>query len=940
MFCRSATHVTASLARTLPAGDKVHFKWKSLIPKERSSIRFIRMFAALAVCGFSFLAAADPPDLTTGKMPDLTKGKFNRTINLGPTGMRGWMFHEGKADTSKSRQILVLEIDKDSPADGIVEPNDIILGASGDGSRPELFTADARRSLAAAIADAESRDTAKLRLLAWRDGKTGVAEITLRTMGAYSDTAPYDCPKSAKILDEGLTDLFENVESGRYTFGALPLIASGNPKYLERLQKEAHALIPSEEKRQHMLSDEPIDQSGKPGWKLGHELIFLAEYYLATLDMEVLPTVEAYAVQIAKNHSMFGTLGHRMGDKNPDGSNNGPMGGHYGAVNSAAMPCFLGLVLASECGLGHPEIAAGIERSNAFYGFYSGRGTIPYGEHPPDAGHGGNGKTGAAALCFSLQPGHAEKAKFFAMMSVASAGEREHGHTGPYFSYLWNPLGANAGGPLAMAEHFRRISWHLDLARRWDGSFVFNNLYGEGPHSGSSYHNFPMSTAALLTYAVPKRTLYITGRDSNRESWLDAEEVAAAGAADDFRPQEREFDTLVKDLANWSPKVRSLAAKSIGKLELRPSEIRTLQEIAKNSNSSAGTRAAACQALGMLSHGKSAELLAELLTDSDSMVRYAAADALRYLPNEARRSVLDEILLATASTAKPLMPIDPDDPLHFAHGRLATLLFYSGNAYGPKGILYNNLDGVDRELLYPAIRAVAATPIGFSRSSLQKSYLNLNKEDVLELADAILNSVRLRAPSDRMFGSGVRVGGLEILARHRIAEAIPAGVMFAMDDGKGIRPLLKVLQEFGGEVMTVDHQPDVIRYLEMEGINSVEGVAETLAAIREGADSEPLLHLKRIDSVRAASPALSRNKYTTRLQVEAHSYLKGESTFTWRKLEGPGEVSFSENGTAAAVQTTATFEAAPGNYILEVSMTDEYGLSSVSETTRVQVRGR
>lgn len=886
------------------------------------------------------MAAAAPPDMTAGEMPDLKAGKFNRTINLGATGLRGWMYYENPANTLQSRQILVVEVDPGSPGDGKVEPNDVILGASGDGSRPEPFAADARRSLAAAIAAAEARDPAILRLLAWRDGKTGVAEITLRTMGAYSKTAPYDCPKSAKILEEGLAYHFENEKSGSYSFGALPLIASGNPAYLGRLEQEAHALIPSEEQRRHMLSDEPINQDGKPGWKLGYELVFLAEYYLATRDTEILPAVEAYAVQIAKNHSMFGTLGHRMGDKNPDGSNNGPMGGHYGAVNSAAMPCFLGLVLASKCGLDHPEIAAGIKRCNTFYGFFAGRGTIPYGEHTPDPGHNGNGKSGKAALCFMLQPDRAEEGKFFAKMSVASAGERELGHTGPYFSYLWSPLGANIGGPLAMSEHFRRISWYLDLDRRWDGGFDFNNLYGEGPHSGAQYHNFPMSTAALLVYAAPKQTLLITGREIEKDRWLTAKEVAEAAAADDYQPKDRDYDELVKDLASWSPKVRDQAAKTIGGRKLSTSEIRRLQEIAGNTASPAGARSSACLALGMLRHGDSAPVLAKLLTDPDGMVRYASAEALRYLPDQDRRSVLDEILRATASTAKPLFPIDPNDPLHFAHGRLAVLLFYSGNAYGPKGILHNSLEGVDRELLYPAIRAVASTPIGMSRSTLQKTYQNLTKEDVLALSDAIIDSVRLRAPSDRMFSSGVRSGGLEVLARHRIAEAIPAGLLFSMDDGKGTKSFLEVVKSYGTAVTTIDHQPNVIEFLEMDFNKGAEGVADAIAAIRSDTTTQPILHLKHIDSVTAGSPVLLLPKASTPLRVVANNQMKGENIFTWSKLEGPGEVTFSENGNAAAAQTTATFQPVPGKYKLQITMTDEHGLTSVSETVSIQVRGR
>jgi len=44
------------------------------------------------------------------------KNVTDRTCNLGPTGMRGWMYTEGGTITEKSRQILVTLVEKGSPA--------------------------------------------------------------------------------------------------------------------------------------------------------------------------------------------------------------------------------------------------------------------------------------------------------------------------------------------------------------------------------------------------------------------------------------------------------------------------------------------------------------------------------------------------------------------------------------------------------------------------------------------------------------------------------------------------------------------------------------------------------------------------------------------------------------------------------------------------------
>lgn len=112
--------------------------------------------AALSVAGH---VHADPPLVP----PDLTKGETtgvdrNGTYNLGATGMRGWIYtrpdnyHDSEhgRTTTRSRQILVTHIGKKSPADGVLQVDDVILGVAG-----KPFTDDARKCLAQAIQEAE-----------------------------------------------------------------------------------------------------------------------------------------------------------------------------------------------------------------------------------------------------------------------------------------------------------------------------------------------------------------------------------------------------------------------------------------------------------------------------------------------------------------------------------------------------------------------------------------------------------------------------------------------------------------------------------------------------------------------------------------------------------------------------------------------------------------
>jgi beta-lactam-binding protein with PASTA domain len=789
-------------------------------------------------------------------------------------------------------------------------------------------------------------------------------------MGAYSATAPYNCPKSAKILTEGLAYIMGTnalgqtvtpESSGRYSFGVLSLLAANNPSdpgnaaRMARAQTEARALIPSAATRTQLMADER-DSASQITWQRGHTLIVLAEYYLATGDAQVLPAIEAYAVNIARNQSMFGTLGHIYAEKNPDGSDNGPMGGVYGPVNSTGMPCFLGLLLARECGLNHPgfqpstapRVEAAIERTSRFFAYYAGRGAVPYGEHEAYwQGHESNGKSGLAALCFALQDNRSAAERFFAKMAAAAASERGEGHTGAFANYLWAPLGAATGGEETAASHFSRISWMLDLNRRWDGGFDYDCLSGEGSNSGAQWYDFRMSTPALLAYALPLRKLHITGRGDDPARHLTSTDVAEAAAVDGYVATSRSTGELVADLGNWSPLVQRRAAEQLATRSIDTTLLAQITTLATDPNST--SRVGACYALGRITTSTTANAraatLAGLLADSDNKVRFMAAEAMRYLPDSARLSQLNAILSAAASTAKPLMPFDGEDPLHFAHGRLAMLLFYSGNAYGPKGVIWgskiNSPTVINRSLLYPAIRAVAANPVGQARSTLAETYKNLTAADVNALADTMVDSIQFRAPADKMFSAGLRDGGLIALEKYNIAEGVPASMVYMIEDGRAdaYTSALGILKNYAGTCTTVVPDPDVIGFckalLSGSQATAAQAVLDAIAA-----DTNPVVAtpFKSIQSMVADAPSLNLPSRWTTLRVSATDLAKGDSIYTWRKVHGPGAVSFTPNGTAASKNTIVFFDGTPGEYLFEVKMSDSRGFTEVYSTVSVNLR--
>ncbi|NIP92080.1 MAG: acetylesterase, partial [Akkermansiaceae bacterium] len=246
----------------------------------------------------------------------------------------------------------------------------------------------------------------------------------------------------------------------------------------------------------------------------------------------------------------------------------GRLGG-YGALNQSGLVCLLSLVLGEKCGIDHPEVREAIERGNRFFGFFIGKGTVPYGDHRPKRDeHDDNGKNSIAAVLFDVQD-HREGARFFSRMAVASYGERERGHTGNYFSYLWGGPGACRAGPEAAAAFLKEQRWYFDLSRSFDGRFRYQ---GGAASRGAEhkYGHFDCTGAFLLSYLLPEGRLFVTGKGSSRSGFLAGELLAdtiAAGRGFDSwgkgLPHYRQFtsDRLMDLLTSWSPVVRFRAAR-------------------------------------------------------------------------------------------------------------------------------------------------------------------------------------------------------------------------------------------------------------------------------------------------------------------------------------------------------------------------------------------
>ena len=806
-------------------------------------LRSSRLCGAIGTLAVAVILATPVPVFaaSAGKaitMPNFTKGDtipagVKHDWNLGATGARGWMFCD-KLVTSDARQVAITKVEKDSPADGILAVGDVLLAVGG-----KPFSYDPRTELGKALTAAESEaGGGKLTLNRWRAGKSEEVIVKLRVLGSYGDTAPFDCAKSKRILEQGCKALAEKVARLSHnedaivrSLNALALLASGNPAYLPLVKREAEWAA-------------GYTSRSMQTWRYGYVTMMLSEYVMATGDHSVMPGLRRLALEAAKGQSAVGSWGH--GFAVPDGR----LGG-YGMMNSPGLPLTISLVMAREAGVKDPEVARAIELSARLLRFYIGKGAIPYGDHHPwIENHDDNGKCGMAAVLFNLL-GEAKGAEFFSRMSIASHGpERDTGHTGNFFNILWALPGITQSGPNATGAWMNEFGgWYFDLARRWDGTF----LHQGPPEPGNdSYAGWDCTGGYLLAYAMPLKKIYLTGKRSAITPQLDtaaAQALILDGRGWNNKDRNSAYDKLSDDqlfehLASWSPIVRERAALALGRRKDAP--ISPLLELLESPRIE--SRYGACQAvITIRKRGTPAiDLLRKSLAEQDLWLRIKAAEALASIGAPAMQAVPQLLeMLAQVDTA--------NDPRGMQQRYLSFALFAER-----EGMLSRSLDGVDREALYKAVRAGLKNQDGRARGAIGSVYRNLLTEEIKPLFPAIYQAVVEPAPSGEMFADTIRVEGLRLLAKHRIEEGISACVKYTRDqnpwDSQERTPkLMKILLSYGAHAKSVI--PELTRigdYFERDEkdfpknlmLVKAKSVRETITAIEASTDRPELIRIK------------------------------------------------------------------------------------------------
>jgi len=893
--------------------------------------------AFLLICLCLPCQAADGPK---EPIPDLTKGEELTRANTrwaGPIGvqLRYWRPRQGSQEQKWVRQLQVLQIEEGSPADGVLEVGDVILGADGTGAKQVSQFQGAHSTLipiANAITEAEARKSAVLKLLVWRKGQTGTIPIQLEYLGRYSETAPYNCPKSNALLRKGIAHLAKAENVDKAGFGILCLLAANDPTNPDNEKHQALA-----KKWAHEL------EWGDNPWYSGPNLIALAEYYMATKDESIFPKLVAHAEKHAKGVSWFGTTGHRWAEPAPDGSSNGRIGG-YGPISCSGTLGFLGLSLAREAGVKSEVVEKSFKAQKIFFSHYAFKGGLPYGEHPYGLTTGlgdYNGKCAMSALALSLEEGQEEQSKYFASKAALSSdGVRGYAHGGPFFGQVFHPLGADLLGAESANLQFREIQWHLDLKRRWDHSRIFDAR-------SNPYEHFSYAATAMLFYALPLKQLVITGRDKNPALEFSDSELGELFAVQQFDPAQATIRELVSALPRFygyyrGPVGDELAARVKAEPNASgwPGLIDGLLAMAADAGLNQYGRTGAFYTLMKIKENnrepvrsmKNTEIattMASLLQDSDPYIRFAAVRVLQEIDSAVVRLHIDAIMEAIVAIERPTFPLKEGDPLQWSHAIMGQLLVNHA--------LKESLDGVNRAELIPAIRSLLRTPSGRTRALTTKFLSKFNKKETLAVSDLLIDNIQTSPPADAMFGRGTGPNAQRALSNHLFEEALILSMAYhpkeALKD--------KIPQKYGKAVLDLRGRREFMQHMgELQLVLGVD-VQELVEDLMDGEASESLPSLKHIHSVKAVEPVLKLPANRTQLHVDATNFgdrTRDGTTYTWRKVFGPGKVGFTPNGTASSKSTTISFDDnKPGKYRLEVEMTDTLGLTAMRETVTVDL---
>ncbi len=228
-------------------------------------------------------------------------------LNLGPTGIRARIFPD-----NPDRFVVehVFQDDK-SPARGLVEEGDVIVGANGSqfstnhrfGRRLGMRTGwdGPLLELAGHIEDSQGRDGVLTLMIRQQGDQSRIVNVDLQLepVGRFAETFPYHCPRSERLLEELCDFIVRDYTEGNWksenrfygsTHGEahqlLALMASGIEKYEPIIERH---------RRQFYNNTYNPATGGFRMWRWGYEAILMGEMYHLYDDRNLIEPMKSLA---------------------------------------------------------------------------------------------------------------------------------------------------------------------------------------------------------------------------------------------------------------------------------------------------------------------------------------------------------------------------------------------------------------------------------------------------------------------------------------------------------------------------------------------------------------------------------------------------------------------------------------------------------------------
>jgi len=461
--------------------------------------------------------------------------------NSGPDAVvPGWYYNLGitgariELVANAPKEMVVRYVFPGSPADGLVQVGDRLIGAGGanfvqphqDGYGPAVFGAQGPvGEFAVALEAAQSAAGSGMLMVRLVRGAV-TSDVVLdvgQTYGDFSPTFPENCPKSRRILSE-LLDYLVQTQGFNGSWGnpvndlyaSLALLASNKPAHRAAAKSCAQRLA---------NTTAPTSTDGLVNWRYMTAGIVLSEYYLQTGEAWVLPElVEVRDFLLFSQYTSHSQVDPNAQITHPGSFPDDPLDsfggwGHnpgfegYGPISMLTGEGALVFSLMQRCGL-----AIDRERHDWAYEFLA-RGTGNNGylwykdEVASNSSWADHGRTGASAAANWLSPYSGSKYRRRALNHIEVMGTHPESFPDTHGSPILG-MGFAAMATSFEPTQFRALMdgnrWWFALAQCTDGSYYYQPNRDNAGYGGDS--RISASAVTAFVFSIPRKALVVTGK--------------------------------------------------------------------------------------------------------------------------------------------------------------------------------------------------------------------------------------------------------------------------------------------------------------------------------------------------------------------------------------------------------------------------------------------